>query len=70
MAGKSDYEREYRRYRQIRGDESRARDTAFKLIYLILLGNFEDETRDSARSSTRCCSSCLILALSSGGRGG
>jgi hypothetical protein len=48
-SGQSDYEREYKRYREIKGDKSKARDTAFKLLYLILLGDFKDETRDSAK---------------------
>jgi hypothetical protein len=47
-SGKSDYELEYKRYRAVRGNKSKARDTAFKLLYLILLGSFEDEIRDSA----------------------
>lgn len=48
-SGKSDYEREYKRYREIKGDKSKARDAAFKLLFLILLGDFKDETRDSAK---------------------
>jgi hypothetical protein len=48
-SGQSDYEREYGRYREIKGNKSKARDTAFKLLYLILLGDFKDETRDSAK---------------------
>jgi hypothetical protein len=46
-SGQSDYDREERR--EIKGDKSKARDTAFKLLYLILLGDFKDETRDSAK---------------------
>ncbi|KAH8693580.1 hypothetical protein BGW36DRAFT_429624 [Talaromyces proteolyticus] len=48
-SGQSDYEREYKRYREIKGNKSKARDTAFKLLYLILLGDFMNETRDSAK---------------------
>lgn len=46
-SGQSDYDREERR--EIKGDKSKARDTAFKLLYLILLGDFKDETKDSAK---------------------
>jgi hypothetical protein len=46
-SGQSDYDREERR--EIKGDKSKARDTAFKLLYLILLGEFKDETKDSAK---------------------
>ena len=49
-SGKSDYERDYgRRYQVIQGDKSKARDTAFKLLYLMLLGEFKDEAKDSAK---------------------
>lgn len=47
-SGKSEYELEYKRYREVRGNKSKARDTAFKLLYLILLGDFNDEIKDSA----------------------
>jgi hypothetical protein len=46
-SGQSDYGREERR--EIKGDKSKARDTAFKLLYLILLGDFKNETKDSAK---------------------
>ena len=46
-SGAGDYDREERR--EIKGDRSKARDTAFKLLYLILLGDFTDETKDSAK---------------------
>lgn len=46
-SGKNDYE--YGSYREIKGNKSKARDTAFKLLYLILLGEFQDETKDSAK---------------------
>lgn len=46
-SGQSDYDREERR--EIKGHKSRARDTAFKLLYLILLGDFKDEMQDSAK---------------------
>lgn len=46
-SGASDYDREERR--KIEGDKAKARDTAFKLLYLILLGEFTDEIKDSAK---------------------
>lgn len=46
-SGQSDYDREERR--EIKGDKSKARDTAFKLLYLILLWDFKDEMQDSAK---------------------
>lgn len=46
-SGASDYDREERRH--IKGDKSKARDTAFKLLYLIMLGDFADEIKDSAK---------------------
>ena len=48
-SGKTDYELEYKYYRAVKGDKSKARDTAFKLLYLILLSEFKDETKDSAK---------------------
>jgi hypothetical protein len=48
-SGKTDYELEYKYYRAVKGNKSKARDTAFKLLYLILLGEFKDETKDSAK---------------------
>jgi hypothetical protein len=48
-SGKTDYELEYKSYRAVKGNKSKARDTAFKLLYLILLGEFKDETKDSAK---------------------
>lgn len=48
-SGKSDYEIEYKRSREIKGNKSMARDTAFKLLYLILLGEFKDKAKDSAK---------------------
>jgi len=48
-SGQSEYEQEYKRYREIKGDKSKARDAALKLLYLILLGEFKDETKDSAK---------------------
>lgn len=44
-SGKSDYELEYKRYQEVKGNKSKARDTAFKLLYLVLLGEFQDEVR-------------------------
>ena len=46
-SGQSDYDCEERR--EIKGDKSKARDTAFKLLYLILLWDFKDEMQDSAK---------------------
>lgn len=46
-SGQSDYDREERR--EFKGDKSKARDTAFKLLYLILLKDFKDEMQDSAK---------------------
>ena len=46
-SGQSDYDRE--EIREIKGDKSKARDTAFKLLYLILLRDFKDEMQDSAK---------------------
>jgi hypothetical protein len=46
-SGASDYDREERR--EIKGNRSKARDAAFKLLYLIQLGDFTDETKDSAK---------------------
>ena len=41
---KSDYELEYKHYREIKGDKSKARDAAFGLLYLMLLGDLKDES--------------------------
>jgi hypothetical protein len=46
-SGQSDYDREERQ--EIKGDKSKARDTAFKLLYSIMLGDFKDDTKDSAK---------------------
>jgi len=46
-SGKSDYEMNYNRREEIKGNKSKARDAAFKLLYLILLGEFKDEKKDS-----------------------
>lgn len=46
-SGQSDYDREERR--EIKGNKSKALDTAFKLLYLILLRDFKDEMQDSAK---------------------
>lgn len=48
-SGKGDSELEYRYYRKIKSTKSKARDAAFKLLYLILLGEFKDEMRDSVK---------------------
>ena len=44
---RADYDPEERR--QIRGNKSLARDTAFQLLYLILYGQLEDEKKDSMK---------------------
>lgn len=44
-AGKSDYDG----YGKTKGNKTKARDTAFKLLYLLLLGDFKNEARDSAK---------------------
>ena len=46
-SGQDDYDRDERR--EIKGNKSKARDAAFKLLYLMLRGDFENETRDSAK---------------------
>jgi hypothetical protein len=48
-ACKTDYELEYKRYLAIKGNKSKARDAAFKLLYLILIGEFRDENKDSMK---------------------
>lgn len=48
-AGKTDYELEYKRYIPVKGSKSKARDMALVLVYLILLGEFTDEAKDTAR---------------------
>lgn len=48
-AGKTDYELEYKHYIAVKGNKSKARDTALELVYLILLGEFKDEAKDTAR---------------------
>ncbi|KAI1964957.1 hypothetical protein LOZ58_001649 [Ophidiomyces ophidiicola] len=46
-ACKTDYELEYKYYRAVRGDISRARDAAFRLLFLIIRNELSDEKRDS-----------------------
>ncbi|KFZ23337.1 hypothetical protein V502_02200 [Pseudogymnoascus sp. VKM F-4520 (FW-2644)] len=48
-SGKDDYELEYKYYRTIKGNKSKARDAAYKLLHLILSGEFKDEKKDSAK---------------------
>ncbi|KAI9774393.1 MAG: hypothetical protein M1840_004287 [Geoglossum simile] len=48
-SGKTDYTPEDKYSRPVRGRKSEARDTAFKLVYLILLGEFKDENKDSTK---------------------
>jgi len=47
--GKTDYEIEYKYYIPLKGNRSKARDAAFKLLYLMLFGEFEDEQKDSMK---------------------
>ncbi|GKZ98003.1 hypothetical protein AnigIFM59636_001827 [Aspergillus niger] len=49
-ACKTDYELEYKLYRAIKGDKTLARDAAFRLLFLILKGEFRDEANDSAKA--------------------
>ncbi|KAI9687226.1 MAG: hypothetical protein M1822_002269 [Bathelium mastoideum] len=44
-SGKIDYDLDYGRYREIKGDKSKARDAAFKLLYSILRGELDDKDR-------------------------
>lgn len=41
-AGKTEYELDYKYYTPIKGNNSKARDAAFKLLYLMLLGELEN----------------------------
>lgn len=47
-ACKTDYELGYKSYRPLRGDKSRARDAAFRLLFMIIRGEISDETKDPA----------------------
>ncbi|KAF2790656.1 hypothetical protein K505DRAFT_351833 [Melanomma pulvis-pyrius CBS 109.77] len=46
---KIDLEPEYDYYFFIKGGKSKARDAAYKLLYLLFLGDFENETKDAAK---------------------
>lgn len=48
-AGKTGYELEYKYYRAVKGNKSKARDAAYKLLNLLLVGTFEDENKDAAK---------------------
>lgn len=48
-ACKTEYELEYKRYLAIKGNKSKARDAAFKLLYLILTEEFKDEIEDCTK---------------------
>lgn len=48
-ACRTDYELEYKRYQAVRGDKSRARDAAFRLLFLIIRGEFGDEKKDPVK---------------------
>lgn len=45
-ACKTDYELGYKSYRPVRGDKSRARDAAFRLLFMIIRREISDETKD------------------------
>jgi hypothetical protein len=45
-ACKTDYELEYKRYLAVQGNKSKARDAAFRLLYLILIADLRDENKD------------------------
>ncbi|OBT66557.1 hypothetical protein VE03_03703 [Pseudogymnoascus sp. 23342-1-I1] len=47
--GKNKRKAVYKPVLERKDDKAKARDTAFKLLYLILYGEFEDETKDSAK---------------------
>lgn len=46
--GKADYDVDYGE-RPIRGNKELARNTAFQLLYLMLLGQLENETKDGQK---------------------
>ncbi|GKZ88093.1 hypothetical protein AnigIFM59636_007053 [Aspergillus niger] len=48
-ACRTDYELEYKRYQVVRGDKSRARDAAFRLLFLMIRGEFGDEKKDPVK---------------------
>jgi hypothetical protein len=48
-SGKTDYKLEYKYYRVVKSNKSEARDTAFKLLYLILYSKFKDKIKNSAK---------------------
>jgi hypothetical protein len=48
-AGKMDYELEYKYYNAVKGNKSKARDAAYKLLNLLLVGTFENENKDAAK---------------------
>ncbi|KAJ5111460.1 hypothetical protein N7532_001995 [Penicillium argentinense] len=48
-ACKTVYELGYKSYRGVRGDKSRARDAAFRLLFLIIRGEFGDERNEHAK---------------------
>lgn len=63
-AGKSDYALEYKHhYTEIKGDKSKARDAAFKLLYLMLLGEF---TGDEVKHGAKVFDAVLFVVSHSG----
>lgn len=48
-ACKTEYELDYKRYRAVKGYKSRARDAAFRLLFLIIRGEFSDGEKDPVK---------------------
>jgi hypothetical protein len=48
-AGKTEYELDYKYYTAVKGNKTKARDSAFKFLYMLLLGEFQDEQKDSIK---------------------
>ncbi|KAL2837333.1 hypothetical protein BJY01DRAFT_258390 [Aspergillus pseudoustus] len=48
-ACKPDYEGGYKRSRMVKGDKSRSRDAAFRLLFLIIRGEFSEENKDTVK---------------------
>ena len=47
-AGKTEYDLKYN-YTTTKGDKTKARDAAFQFLYLLLLGQFQDEQKASVK---------------------
>jgi hypothetical protein len=48
-AGKTEYQLEYKYYTAVKGNKTKARDSAFRFLYILLFGDFEDEQKDSIK---------------------